>query len=57
MIVDAIQIKVRCQGAVRSTSALVAVSITEKGYREILGIQIANSETEEGWKEFFSNAQ
>ena len=53
VIVDAIQIKVRRQGAVRSTSALVAVSITEEGYREILEIQIANSETEEGWKEFF----
>ena len=53
VIVDTIQIKVRRQGAVRSTSALVAVSINEKGYREILGIQIANSETEEGWKEFF----
>ena len=53
VIVDAIQIKVRRQGAVRSTSALVAVAITEEGYREIIGIQIANSETEEGWKAFF----
>ena len=53
VIVDAIQIKVRRQGAVRSTSALVAVAITEEGYREILGIRITNSETEEGWKAFF----
>lgn len=53
VIVDALQLKVRRQGAVRSTSALVAVAITEEGYREILGIEIANSETAQSWKTFF----
>ena len=53
VIVDALYVKVRRQGRVRSTSALVAVSITEEGYREILGIKIANSESETSWKEFF----
>lgn len=53
VLVDALQIKVRRQGAVRATSALVAVAITEEGFREILGISIANSETKESWKAFF----
>ena len=53
VIVDALQLKVRRQEAVRATSALVAVAITEEGYREILGIEIANSETVESWKRFF----
>jgi transposase-like protein len=53
VLVDAMHIKVRRQGAVRSTSALIAVGVNEAGYREILGIRIANSETEEGWLETF----
>ena len=53
VLVDALQIKIRRQGAVRATSALVAVAITEDGCREILGIAIANSETNESWTKFF----
>ncbi|MFB6368229.1 MAG: IS256 family transposase [Gemmatimonadota bacterium] len=53
VLVDAMHIKVRRQGAVRSTSALIAVGVNEEGYREILGLRIANSETEEGWLETF----
>ena len=53
VIVDALHVKVRRGGRVRSTSALVAVAINEEGYREILGIKIANSESETSWKEFF----
>lgn len=32
----------------RSTSALIAVRLNKAGYREILGLRIANSETEAG---------
>ena len=53
VLVDAIQVKVRRQGAIRPTSALVAVGINDEGYREILGLSIANSETNQSWKEFF----
>ena len=53
VLVDAMHIKVRRQGAVRSTSALIAVGVNEEGYREILGLRIANSETEQGWLETF----
>lgn len=53
VIVDAVQVKVRRNGAIRPTSALVAVGVNDDGRREILGLTIANSETHQGWKEFF----
>lgn len=45
--------KVRRQGAVRATSALLVIGISEEGYREFLGVRIANSETDLGWLESF----
>lgn len=53
VLVDAMQIKVRRQGAVRSTSALVLVGVNEEGYREILGVRLANSESKQSWMETF----
>lgn len=53
LVVDAMQIRVRRDGAVRSTSALIAVGISEKGYREVLGLDIGDSESEGTWARFF----
>ena len=53
VIVDAMRIKVRRQRTVRSTSALIVVGINEEGYREILGLQIADSESKQSWLEMF----
>lgn len=53
VIVDAMQIKVRRDAAVRPTSLLVAVGINAEGYREILGISVANSESEQSWMDMF----
>lgn len=53
VLVDAMQIRVRREGAVRSTSALLVVGVSETGYREVLGIRIADSESEAGWLETF----
>ena len=53
VLVDAMQIKVRRQEAVRPTSVLIAVGVNAEGYREILGIRVANSESEQGWLETF----
>jgi transposase-like protein len=55
VIADAMHIKVRRQGAVRSTSVLIAVGITESGQREILGLKVALSETGEAWGELFDD--
>lgn len=53
LIVDAMHIKVRRQGAVRSTSVLLAVGVSEEGQREILGLHLALGETKEAWAKFF----
>jgi transposase-like protein len=53
LIADAIQVKVRRQGAVRATTALLAIGINEAGYREILGLEVAFGETGQAWQDFF----
>jgi len=54
VIVDAMVIKVREDGRVRQRGLLIAVGVNEEGYREILGIMVGDSESEESWSEFFS---
>jgi len=44
------QLRVRRQGAVRSTTATVVVGISEESYREILGFNVALREIGESWK-------
>jgi len=53
LLVDAMQIKVRRDEAVRSTSALIAIGINEEGYREVLGLDIGDSESEGTWERLF----
>ena len=53
VIVDALYTKVREDGRVRSKGVLVATGINEEGYREILGFNIDDSESETSWGEFF----
>ncbi len=55
LLADAMQLKVRRQGAVRSTTAMIVVGISEEGYREILGFKIALRETGESWEELFED--
>jgi transposase-like protein len=52
VLFDAMHIKVRRQGAVRSTAILIAVGITEDGQREILGFHPAFQENGGAWKTF-----
>lgn len=55
VILDAMHIKVRRQRAVRSTAVLIAIGINEAGQREILGLHVALSETEDGWSSFLDS--
>ena len=55
LIVDAMQVKVRRQAAVRSTTALIVVGISEDGYREILGLEVTFGETGAAWKRLFAD--
>lgn len=52
--VDAIYTKVREDGRIRSKGLMIAVGINEEGHREVLGFHCADSETEAGWAEFFT---
>jgi putative transposase len=54
VVVDALVLKVREGGRVRARSALVATGVNEQGYREILGLQLGDSESERSWTDFFS---
>jgi transposase-like protein len=52
LVLDAMHLKVRRQGAVRSTTVMLAVGVNEAGQREILGLETAFGETTEGWRRF-----
>ena len=54
LIVDALQVEVRRQAAVRSTTALIVVGISEDGYREVVGLEITFGETGAAWKRLFA---
>jgi len=53
LIVDALVIKIREDQRVRSRSVLFAIGVNSQGYREVLGIRIGDSESEESWSDFF----
>lgn len=54
LIVDALVLKVRKGGSVRSQSALLAVAINQDGYREVVGLMLGDSESFDSWSEFFA---
>jgi len=43
------------QGAIRSTTVMLAVRIREDGQRELLGLETAFGETKEAWRRFIRN--
>jgi transposase-like protein len=53
VLVDALVIKVREAGRVKPLSVLIATAINEHGYREILGLQLGDSESEVSGTSFF----
>ena len=54
LVVDAIYMKAREDKRVKSKGLLIAIGISEEGYREILGFAVADGESEEAWSDFFS---
>jgi transposase-like protein len=53
LLVDALVVKVREGGRVRACSALIASGVNDEGFREILGLQLGDSESERSWGDFF----
>ena len=51
---DALVLKIREDGRVRSRSAMIAIGINTDGYREVLGLMLGDSESEASWSQFFS---
>ena len=54
LLVDALVLRIREDGRIRSRAALIAVGVNDEGYREILGLMLGNSESESSWREFFA---
>jgi putative transposase len=50
---DALTMKVREGGRVRNVSVMVATGVNNDGHREILGIQVATTESGASWLTFF----
>jgi putative transposase len=55
LFVDALVLKVRENGAVVTRAALVGIGVKTDGYREVIACEIADSENEGSWAEFFEN--
>lgn len=53
VIVDALVVKVRRDGAIRSTGVLIAYGVNEEGLREPLDLLVADSENETSWNVLF----
>lgn len=52
VLVDALVLKVREDERVRALSGLLAIGVTAAGSREILGLQLGDSESEASWSGF-----
>lgn len=52
---DALTMKIRENGRVINAVVLVATGVNHDGYREVLGVQVATSETREAWNVFFAD--
>lgn len=52
LVLDAMYIRVRDAGRVRSYGVLIGTGVREDGHREILGLQLRQTESEVSWEEF-----
>src|SRR5690606_11499707 len=50
---DALYLKIREDQRVRSRGAMVGVGVNENGQREVLGLMLGDTESEESWSTFF----
>ncbi len=53
LLVDALVVKVREEGRVRQRGVLIATGISGEGQRELLGLQLGDSESEGSWGTLF----
>jgi putative transposase len=53
VLVDALYLKVREDGRVRSRGVMIGIGVNTDGYREVLGLMLGDTESEASWSEFF----
>jgi transposase-like protein len=53
VFVDATWFRARQDGRVHNDAALIAVGVRESGHREVLGVALADSESEASWNDLF----
>lgn len=54
VLVDALYLKVREDGRVRSRGVMIGKGVNTDGYREVLGLMLGDTESEASWSEFFN---
>ncbi|PTQ51175.1 MAG: DNA polymerase IV [Hydrogenibacillus schlegelii] len=54
LLVDALVLRIREDGRIRSRAALIAVGVNDEGHREMLGLMLESSESESSWRAFFA---
>lgn len=54
LILDARYEKVRLDGVIQSQAVLLAIGINEDGRRQVLGVELANRESNSSWKDFLA---
>lgn len=55
LMVDAIYMRARERGAIRSKAILIAVGVNEEGHREIIGFMVGDGESYDAWSDFFGS--
>lgn len=55
VLVDALVVKVREEGRVRTCALLIASGIDTEGVRHLLGFELGDKESEASWQQFFTN--
>ena len=49
---DAVYEKIREGGQVKSRAVVLAIGVTASGHRQVLGIEVGNTESEAFWRDF-----
>jgi putative transposase len=57
LLFDAVYEKIRFEGRSQSHAVVVAYGVTEQGTRELIGVEIVDTESHESWSGFFRKLQ
>lgn len=53
LFVDGVNFEMRVDGSVEKVPVLVVIGVTEKGIKQVLGLQAGDKESASNWREFF----